>query len=266
MDVIESYIAQAAFSGARPGSVDTWRCALRCWQRFLAPTRIEDATHQDVIAWLGRPLAATSRRSYRSTLVRFYGWASEEGYIPADPTVKIPKVRCQVGLPRPMSDGDLSLALTRADPRMRAWLLLGALAGLRCIEIAALAPGDLVQVEGVWMLYLRVTKGGKPATVPAHEAILQALAVLPVRDGTWWQCSRGYVSQKINAHLHACGIQSTAHSLRHSAGTAWHRASGYDLLLTARLMRHQNVGSSQVYAQLEASRPAEVVAKVVLSA
>jgi site-specific recombinase XerC len=62
--------------------------------------------------------------------------------------------------------------------------------------------------------------------------------------------------------LQACGINATAHQLRHYAGSSWYKASQHDLLTTARLLRHADVSSTQIYAQLDPTRPAEVVGLV----
>lgn len=48
-------------------------------------------------------------------------------------------------------------------------------------------------------------------------------------------------------------------ALRHYAGTAWYHVSGQDLLTTARLLRHSDVSTTQGYAAIEPTRPAEVV-------
>ncbi len=178
--------------------------------------------------------------------------------------MKVPPIRVPRATPRPISDSDLALALSRADARMTSWLLLMALAGLRCLEVAALCPVDLVEVGDGWLLHLRETKGGGTATMPAHPAVVAALAVLPVRNGRWWTCTRGTVSTQTAVFLRSLGVDCTAHQLRHFAGTAWYRTSGHDLLTTARLLRHANVATSQRYAQLDPVRPMEVVRSVTV--
>lgn len=135
---------------------------------------------------------------------------------------------------------------------------------MRCVEIAGLRPGDLQHVEGGVLLYLREAKGGGTGVVPAHVSILEALAALPIRDGVWWSCSAATVSAMVSEHLRNCGIPATAHKLRHHAGTSWYRASGHDLLTTAALLRHANVASTQIYAQTDPTRAAEVIAAVPL--
>jgi integrase len=141
---------------------------------------------------LARPLAQESRRAYRAHFRSFYGWALDDGRIEVNPADKLPAVRVKRGLPRPVSDDDLSTALAQADARMTSWLLLMNLAGRRCGEVAVLRPIDVIRAsDGSASLYLRECKGGGTATMPAHPAILHALDAVPKRDGEWWDCSAG---------------------------------------------------------------------------
>lgn len=264
--LIEAYLAFLTLTGYREGTLRTRRSVLRQLDAYLAPRMIAEATRHDLQAFLARPLAAESRRSYRSHLRSFYAWLAEEGLISADPSLKLPPIRVRRGVPRPIGGDDLIRAITSADQRMRAWLLLMALAGLRCIEVAALEPQDLIHNDSGWLLRLRVTKGGVGAVVPAHDAVVASLQGLRILDGNlWWSTTRHYVSQATSHHLHSVGVQATAHQLRHFAGTAWYRSSGHDLLTTAALLRHASVRTTQVYAQLDPVRPAEVVASVRLA-
>lgn len=58
--------------------------------------------------------------------------------------------------------------------------------------------------------------------------------------------------------------RGAGHRLRHFAGTAFYKASGHDLLATARLLRHSKVDTTMIYAQLDPTRPTEVVNAVPL--
>lgn len=261
--LIPLYLNRLTISSYRPATIDMRRRVLLNFRAHLAPRTLADATRHDCEAFLARPLAPGSRRVYRSTLRHFYAWAVEEGLLAASPAEKVPPIRVPHGTPRPVSDDQLRQALAAAPPRMRAWLLLMALAGLRCMEVAALAPRDLVETDGGWLLMLRETKGGGAAVVPAHEAVVGALRALPVHaGGTWWSCTAKHVSQHTGKFLRAHGVEATAHQLRHTAATSWLRVSGHDLLTTSRLMRHKSVDTTTVYAELDPTRPAEVVRMV----
>lgn len=265
MSLISSYLSSLTLRGFRPKTVKARRDCLLAFERQLAGS-IADATRHDIEAYLSRPLAPESRRAYRSHLRAFYGWCVDEGLLHDDPTARVPTIRVPKGVPRPISDDDLSRALALADRRMRAWLLLMALAGLRCMEVAALEPRDLLDTPSGPLLHLRETKGGAPATVPLHQAAVDALATLPIRNGLWWSVNPGTLSQQVNRHLRAVGVRGTAHGLRHTAGTEFYRASGADILATAALMRHAKVDTTMVYAKLNPDRPAEVVRAIGLRA
>jgi integrase len=264
--LLTTYLNQLRLANYRPATIRAREICLVAFAATLEPHQLRDATREDVEAYLSRPLAPESRRTYRSHLRAFYGWCVEEGYLQHDPTARIPAVRVKRGTPRPVPDADLLRALDLADRRMRAWLLLMSLAGLRCMEVAALRPADLLDSPSGPILFLRDVKGGGTATVPAHPAVVEALACVPIRDDAWWQVSPTTLSSAVNRHLRAAGVSSTAHALRHWAGTNWYRASGHDLLTTAQLMRHTNVTATQVYAKVDAERPGQVARAVVLRA
>lgn len=233
---------------------------LRHFTEHLRPRSILEATRADVELFLARPLKPRTRKAYLAHLRGFYRWASDMQLLTDDPTGKLRGVRVPAGVPRPVEPDLIRVALDSADPRMYAWLLCMALAGLRRCEVAVLQPADLVEVDGVPpLLYLREMKGGGSGAVPAHPALLDALHALPIRNGLWWDVSAQHLGASIAAHLRSCGINATGHQLRHSFGTAAFKASGHDLLTTSTLLRHASVATSQVYAQLDPRRPAEVV-------
>lgn len=264
MSVVEQHVASIRIGGLRPRTIECRSRILRTFQRQLEPTSLLEATRADIETYLGADLALRSRVTYLTHLRCFYRWALDLDLIEHDPTAKIKLPRVPLGVPRPLSQGDLAYAVEHATPTMRAWLLLMALAGLRCIEVSHLRPADIMDAEGIPLLYLRECKGGGTATVPAHTEVLAALNALPIRNGAWWDITAKTISKYVSSYLRSLGIDGTAHQLRHTAGTAWYRESGHDLLTTARLMRHAHASTTQIYSQLDPTRPAEVVRLVKL--
>ncbi len=257
MPTLDIYLARQTLAGFRPQTI---RVRKVCLTAFAATVPdLVHATREDLERFLARPLAPASRRAYAAHLKSFYRYLIEEGLRQDDPTEKLPRFRVPPGVPRPISDKDLSLALDRADRRMRAWLLLMSLSGLRCMEVAGLEPRDLVATDDGILMHLRETKGGGSATVPAHPDVVKALAVLPVRDEAWWDLGALAVSNLTNEYLRSLGIKVTAHALRHGFITAAYEASGRDILTTAALSRHSNLNNVRIYAKINPRRPAEVV-------
>jgi len=260
--LITCYLNRLRLAGYRPSTITARECCLRAYERSLEvhQATVEGATRLHVEAFLARDLAPESRRAYAGHLRGLYRWAVEEGHLSSDPTDRLPTVRIPRAVPRPIDPDDLRKAVDTASPRMRAWLLLMAMQGFRCIEVAALRPQDVTVTDTGGVLFLRETKGGGTASMPAHTSVIAALELLPQRDGLWWECTRRHVSVEVAVYLRSLGIDATGHQLRHFAGTSWLRASGHDLLTTARLLRHESVKTTQIYAQLSAERPAEVMA------
>lgn len=264
--MLTAYAAHLILAGVRPSTSTARLSCLLLFARTIAPRELTDATRWDCESFLARPLKPESRRAYRSHLRQLYRWMLDEGFIDTDPTDRLPPVRIPRSTPRPVAHADLLHALEHADPRMRAWLLLMALAGLRCIEVSALHPEDLVASDAGPLLHLRECKGGGTATMPAHPSIVAALSTLPVRDGVWWACSRTTVSAKVSEYLRSVDVPATAHQLRHYAGSSWFRASEHDLMATSTLMRHASVRSTQGYVATDPQRPMEIVRRVQLVA
>jgi integrase len=164
-----------------------------------------------------------------------------------------------------MRDADLVLALEKATPEMRCWLLLGAYEGLRCCEIAGLNREDILEDVG----QLRVTqgKGGKERMLPLHPDVLAALQALPMRPtGALFRrprcldrCPPYVVSQRISAYLVSIGLEHTgAHQLRHWFGVHTYRANA-DLLLVQKLLGHSSPGVTANYAAADPSHAAPTV-------
>lgn len=174
---LPAYLARLGMAGMRPKTISAKKTTLTAFGKTLDGRDLLEGTRLDVEAFLGRPLAAESRRAYLDHLRGFYRWAVEEELLTADPTARIPAIKVKPGVPRPVTSAELDRLLEQADRRMRAWLLLMALGGLRCMEVAGLRPVDLLAADTGTLLYLRECKGGGTATVPAHPTVLEALAV-----------------------------------------------------------------------------------------
>lgn len=260
MRTIDTYLTRLTLAGHRPTTIKIRRKTLTAFAKTVPS--LSHATRDQLEAFLARPLSPASRRAYAGTFRSFYRYLRDEGLREDDPTEKLPRFRVPAGVPRPVDDAELALALAQADRRMRCWILLMCLAGLRCMEVAGLTPRDLIHTERGYLLHLREQKGGGSGVVPAHPAIVEALSALPIRSGTWWNVSPLTVSTQVGAYLRSLGVDATAHRLRHSFGTSAYRASGHDLLTTAALLRHASVATTAVYAKIDPDRPGDAVSRM----
>lgn len=193
----------------------------------------------------------------------FYRWARRRGVVEVDPTEDLRDPKVPPGLPHPISETHLRVALTAAtDPLLRVWLLLGAYCGLRVSEIAR------VRVEHVALdqtpVALRVVdgKGGRDRVVPVPSTVVAELRPFLTGRGRLWLPDRLHpgaaVTYAITGHLRSLGIAHSAHSLRHRYATALYRASR-DLLLVQRLLGHSSPATTAIYAQYDEERGAAIV-------
>jgi integrase len=217
----------------------------------------------------GQPLSANSRHVTTSRVRHFYGVCADQGWLPRDPMrgVVVPKG----GQPRARAlDGDqLRTALLAAehDPRLYLLIWFGYGAGLRVSEIAALRIEDIDLGRAAdirrrrrrrrrgrpWVadpgqpgaIYVQDGKGGRQRTIPLHPEVRAALVRWMAHEGLagagWLFPSPVRVSEPLKGatvgrligdHLHALGIDRTAHGLRHSFTSGLLEAAGEEHMLT----------------------------------
>jgi len=227
-----------------------------------------DATTLELRDWLDKlDLAAKTRYAYISHLSSFWRWALAEERVTKNPTIRLSRPKLRPGLPRPVPPNDLALLLAMApNAEMRAMITLAAHAGLRCMEIAALRSDEIMQHINPPVLVITHGKGDKPRIVPISEATIEALRAHGIPAyGPLFHDARGKaytparVSHELRDHMHACGVEASAHQLRHAFGTEVYRRSG-DLRLTQELMGHSSPSTTAGYTAWSQDRAASVVA------
>ena len=113
---------------------------------------------EDIVEWLAGQAAQWTRLTYHSSMRSWCdhlicaGVLGEED----DPMRWVKRPRTPKRHPRAIADHDLALVLERADGRTRAFVLLGAFAGLRVSEIARMR-GEVVTERTIRVL----GKGGR---------------------------------------------------------------------------------------------------------
>ena len=265
-DLITAYEADMDFRNLLPGTIAVRRRYLR---KFAREIGFANASEQRIITWLGsRNITPKTRSMWISTLSSFYKWAlkGDDGkpWFPKtvdgrdfNPAAAVAKPRLHPRHPRPMPDEELQRAVKLANPQMKCWLLLEALAGCRCQEVSGVAREDVRDAAA--MLHITHGKGDKERWVPLHPDILVALQELPMRsEGPLWDETPASVSRKINTYLHSIGIKGTAHTLRHWFATNAYRASK-DLRLTQELLGHSSPATTAIYAAADQSQAAGIV-------
>lgn len=154
-----------------------------------------------------------TRKSVRGSVTAFFRWAHGAGFIPVDPAQGLAAVRVPAGVARPVPDDVLHDALARADERDRTMILLGAYAGLRCMEIARVHSRDW---DGTG-LYV-TGKGGKTRYVPVIRMDLRRALPWVSIPRARWRASLGWVRIEAARSGAPCWLDRA-----HPPAPLWHR-------------------------------------------
>lgn len=253
-ELIDAWVIYMRRRELSAGTIEVRRRLVQQWLHAIDDPWTVKA--RDVEAWLDSHdqwSTASTRYSAVSHVHAFYVWAIRTEHTSVDPTVTVERPRLKQRLPRPIHPADLSIAVAVAEPMMRAALWLMATSGLRCCEIARLRWDDVH--DGTARV---LGKGSKERVVPLHPMAIEALDAVDrssvfVFDG--WQSVLAHhpglnVSRRVSNHLHALGISSTPHQLRHYAGTHALRKSG-NLRKVQKLLGHASPATTAMYTLLD---------------
>ena len=221
------------------------------------------ATREEVEAWWAgrRHLSPATRSNDLACLRQFYKWADRWDHRADDPTRRLDAPKVAKGLPHPLGRADLHKLLDNLPPDLRRAVALGAYAGLRVSEVAALDWAD-IDLEA---RRARVTgKGGKTRLVALGAVLMDEL--LPDVGGNvvnaGGKATTGAALQRrVNRAIQALGVDATFHSLRHRYGTLAYQATR-DLLAVGRQMGHSSPVTTSIYAA-PADDAADVIADAV---
>ena len=222
------------------------------------------ATREEVEAWWAtrRDMSAATRSSDLASLRSFYRWAHRWEHRTDDPTLRLDAPKVDKGLPRPVTRHDLRTLLDRLPDDLRRAVALGAYAGLRVSEVAALDWAD-VDAEArrarIWH-----SKGTKSRMVTIGVILVDHL--LPDTGGNV-VCAGGKpytanaLQRRVNRAMHELGVADTFHGLRHRYGTLAYQATR-DLVAVGRQMGHSSPVTTAIYAAAS-DDAAEVIAEAV---
>ncbi|MGO2659579.1 tyrosine-type recombinase/integrase [Mycetocola reblochoni] len=246
-----SWLDYLRASGLSPKTVK-----LRSYQirRFAHRTQLDpgDVQHDDLIGYLADDdWSASMRHSVRDGLRSFYRWARHTGRVHDDPAASLPRVRVHPGKPRPAGELAVRTGMRATDPRVRLMVMLAAVQGLRCSEVARVHTDDVV-ADLVGHSLRVLGKGNKLRVIPLHEDVAAALGrvergwVFPGQDDG--HLSASYVSKLVSRALPE-GI--TAHMLRHRFAGRAYVGSGHDIRAVQELLGHSSVATTQIYTPVE---------------
>ena len=208
-------------------------------------------TAENVQAFLARPgLKNWTRSTYHAHLTDICAWLAATGRLADNPMPDVRKPRRPKGKPRPLSELEVARVLSVAEGRVRDWILLALLAGLRASEIAKIR-GEDVTADGIYVH----GKGDKAEVLPCHEALWNIAQQYP-RQGYWFpgnddgHMRSQQVSLIVGRFFDALGIEGSIHRVRHVYGTRLMRA-GVNIRTVQKLMRHSNLDTTANYTAVD---------------
>lgn len=260
--MLAAYETHMRAANLAPGSIVARMGVLRRFERWLG-REPHTATLDELRGWLElhERRSARTRYCYTSHLGCYWRWLVLEGHVETDPTIRLTRPKLRRGLPRPVSTEDVTTALSAApDDEMRAMLACAAFAGMRCAEISGLSRSDVLDRKDPPVVVITHGKGERERVVPLHPAALTALTApgMP-RRGRFVELSPEQVSGRIRRHLHRCGIEASAHQLRHWFATEAYEISGGDLRMIQELLGHASPTTTAIYTAWSQGRAYGVV-------
>lgn len=260
---LDLHLRHIKAAGQLPDSLRGRRGALLRLAGYLdphadAPRAVIDATSDQLAQWQASKadLAAKSLCVYIRHIQAYYRWLVRPMRIltesPAEDLVAPPVRRRQA---RPIAETDLEFALDACGSRrVRAFLVLGAYAGLRSVDIAGLNRDDLLTDKQVPMLRVR-GKGDNEDLIPVGTEVVNALAPYLGRRGSLFtdeegrRLSKNRIRNEVNDYLRRIGLPYTFHQARHRYGTRVYELT-QDLRYTQRLLRHSSITSTEIYVAM----------------
>lgn len=163
---------------------------------------VGDIAAADLSAWWeerGAGLSAKRRRDLRAALVTFWRWCRAESLVPPDAVTiaeRLPAPAVGHGERRVLTPAELAGVMAAVGREWRAWVVLGAFAGLRPEEISPAQRGGSSKRDkrglrceeidwrfGVLRIAPETSKVSLPRIVPMNDALRAGLAWAGLEDG-----------------------------------------------------------------------------------
>lgn len=190
--------------------------------------------------------SAWTTTTYHNNLTDFCRWMVATGRFESDPMEDVRRIKRPQKEPRPLSEPDVERVMAVVEGRVRDWVTIALLTGLRAFEIAKLR-GEDVQAGSLFVC----GKGEVEATLPLHPELWEMAQRYP-RQGYWFPgTDDGHINgQRISATVGALftslGIEGSIHRCRHTYGTRLVR-SGVNIRIVQKLMRHASLETTAGY-------------------
>lgn len=202
-------------------------------------------------------------RKYYITLAAAFEKAKIWEYIPANPFRKVKKPKPPECLPLYFSKEEFSKFLNAIDDMdMKELMLFGLFSGMRLSEITNLRWCDVDLDRKIILIQnseIFRTKSGRSRNVPMNDELYKILFLKNKEAIGEFVFSRNgkpyrdeYVSKTFKKHVRRAGLNDRLHfhSLRHTFAS-WLVQQGTSLYEVQKLLGHQDIKTSMIYAHLQ---------------
>jgi integrase/recombinase XerD len=290
LEVEEFLVWMASERGRARNTVQAYRRDLRQYQAWLTARQLTPLTvdHDDLTAFVndakasGKAMSSIARQTAAIRMLHRY--LATEQYRPDDPTGRLDGVRVPSGIPKPLSEEQVTSLLDAVvgnEPlhrRDRAMLELLYATGARISEVVGLSMGDINFDDSLVRLF---GKGSKERIVPFGSSAALAIddwfspsgraRLMPDRWKRRGDAEAVFLNQRggrlsrqgawlvIKKYGERAGITDhlSPHVLRHSCAT--HLLDhGADLRVVQEMLGHASISTTQVYTRVSQERLWEV--------
>jgi integrase/recombinase XerD len=286
----EFLVWMAAERGRAINTLKAYRRDLLGYEHWLQGRQrsVLTVTHDDLVGWVAErkatEAATTSIARQLAAIRMLHRYLAAEQVRPDDPTARLDGVRVRAGIPKPLTEAQVTSLLDAVvgnEPvhrRDRALLELLYGTGARISEVCGLSVGDIDFDERLVRLF---GKGSKERIVPYGSAAAVALDewfstsgrahMVPTRWNRRDDAEAVFLNQRggrlsrqgawtvIKRYGRAAGItdQLSPHVLRHSCAT--HLLDhGADLRIVQEMLGHASISTTQIYTKVSQERLFEV--------
>ncbi len=286
LEAEEFLVWMAAERGRALNTLKAYRRDLLAYQQWLDQRRLDllSVATGDLVDWVAErqasQAAATSVARRLAAIRMLHRYLAAEQMRPDDPTARLDGVRVRAGIPKPLTEAQVTSlidAVLGNEPlhrRDRALLELLYGTGARISEVVGLSVGDIDFDDRLVRLF---GKGSKERIVPFGTAAAIALDewfspsgrahMVPARWSRRDDAEAVFLNQRggrlsrqgawliIKKYGHLAGIrdQLSPHVLRHSSAT--HLLDhGADLRIVQEMLGHASISTTQIYTKVSQER------------
>jgi integrase len=252
-ELIDRYLTHCEAAGLAATTIDKRSELLRRLDRGL-DMGLGQATTEELEHFLARCRAPETKASYYGHICGFFRWACDprNPRIDYDPTSALTRPRVRRGVPKPVTDAEVAMALQTLPQPWLTWVALATYEGARCIEIVRADRADVTpettRLRG---------KGGGVRVLKTHAEVWRIVEPMPAGplalrvDGR--RADAEYLSSSARQKFERSGLPGvTLHRFRHWYATTQLRpvrfgGAGASIRTVQRNLGHESLQSTAIY-------------------